>query len=104
MCTKYRYTKIFKGNEEQGSWPTTCAFKSSKWQGKLLSDNSVLSTSTPKYLKATGNGKTSQPPVQSNRAGTRKYLKLTVNGETGQPHVQSYQAGGWGNLCHTLVY
>ncbi|CAL2256369.1 unnamed protein product [Prunus armeniaca] len=62
------------------------------------------------YLKATRNGKTGQPPVQSNRAGgwgnhcrttnsdlsigTRKYLKATENEETSQPPVQSNRAGG----------
>ncbi|CAL8168623.1 unnamed protein product [Prunus armeniaca] len=28
---------------------------------------------------------------------TRKHLKATGNGETGQPPVQSYRACGWGN-------
>ncbi|KAI5316991.1 hypothetical protein L3X38_036698 [Prunus dulcis] len=69
--------------------------------------DSVLSTGTRKYLKATRKAKTGQPPVKSNGAGgwenhcgtrvlstgTREYLKETGNGETGQPPVQSSGAG-----------
>ncbi|CAL2271218.1 unnamed protein product [Prunus armeniaca] len=73
LCTKHRYTQIFKADCERGNWPTICAVKSGSWQGKSLSDTYVPST------------------------GTRKYLKPTTNEETGQPPVQSYRAGGWGN-------
>ncbi|KAI5344034.1 hypothetical protein L3X38_011911 [Prunus dulcis] len=52
LCTKYMYTQITKGNWEQGNRPTTCAIKSG----------------TRKYLKATRNVGTGQPPVLSNRA------------------------------------
>ncbi|KAI5317457.1 hypothetical protein L3X38_037164 [Prunus dulcis] len=106
---KYRYTQISKDNWEQGNWPTTCAFKSERWLGKSLLDTCELSIGTYKYLKATGNGETGQPPVQSNRAGgwgnhgwtsncvlstaTRKYLKATGTEETSQPIVQSNWAG-----------
>ncbi|CAL2256373.1 unnamed protein product [Prunus armeniaca] len=34
-----------------------------------MSDTSVLSTGTRKYLKATGNREIGQPPVHSNRTG-----------------------------------
>ncbi|KAI5344014.1 hypothetical protein L3X38_011891 [Prunus dulcis] len=64
----------------------------------------VISTGTQKYLKATGNGETGQPPVQSNQAGTRKYLMETGNEETGHPQVQSNRAGGWGNHDRATNY
>ncbi|KAH0972800.1 hypothetical protein GBA52_024956 [Prunus armeniaca] len=69
LLTKCRYTQISKADWEREKWPTTRAVISSKWLGKSLSDTSVLSADTRKYLKATGNGKTDQPLVQSNRAG-----------------------------------
>ncbi|CAL2256368.1 unnamed protein product [Prunus armeniaca] len=81
LCSKHRCTKIFKGNQEWGNWSTTCVVKSGRWLGKSLSDTCVLSTGTRNYVKATENGKTSQPPWQSNR------LKATGNEKTGQPHV-----------------
>ncbi|KAI5335410.1 hypothetical protein L3X38_025543 [Prunus dulcis] len=120
LCTKHRFEKISKANREWGNWPTTCAIKSGRWLGKSLSDTRVLSTGTRKYLKAIRNGETSEPPVQSNRAGgwgnhgrttncvlstgTRKYLKATGNGETGQLPVHSNHAGVYGNLGQTTVF
>ncbi|CAL8168620.1 unnamed protein product [Prunus armeniaca] len=38
-CVLDMYTKIFKGNQERGNWPTTCAVKSSLWLGKSCSEN-----------------------------------------------------------------
>ncbi|CAL2271215.1 unnamed protein product [Prunus armeniaca] len=35
---------------------------------------------------------------------TRKHLKATGNGETGQPPVQSYRAGGRGNHATEHVH
>ena len=117
---KYKYRQISKDNWERGNWPTTCAVKSDRWLGKSLSDTCVLSTSTRKFQKTTGNRETGQPPVQSNRVGglgnhcrttncvlstgTRKYLKAIGNGETSQPPMQSNRAAGWGNHCRTHVY
>ncbi|KAI5316994.1 hypothetical protein L3X38_036701 [Prunus dulcis] len=119
LRTKHRCTQISKGNWEWGNWPTTCAVKSVRRHGKSLSNTSVLNTGTQNYLKATGNAKTGQPPMLSNRAGgwgnhcgttdyvlstgTQNYLKATRNAKTGQPHMQSNQACGWGNNCRTRV-
>ncbi|CAL8153455.1 unnamed protein product [Prunus armeniaca] len=95
QCTKYRYTQISKGNWEQGNWPTTYAFKSCRWLEKSWSDTCVLGTGTREYQKATWNGETGKPHVQSNRAVTRKYPKAIGNRETGQPPVHSNrQAAG----------
>ncbi|CAL2256377.1 unnamed protein product [Prunus armeniaca] len=40
-----------------------------RWMRRSWSDNCILSTGTYKHRKVTGNGETSQPPVQSNRVG-----------------------------------
>ena len=63
LCTKYRYTQISEGNWERGNWTTTCAVKSGKRLAKSLLDTYVISTSTRTYQKASGKGKTGQPPV-----------------------------------------
>ncbi|KAH0972875.1 hypothetical protein GBA52_025031 [Prunus armeniaca] len=105
----HMYTKLFKGNLEQGNWPTNCAVKSSRWLEKSLSDTCVLSTGTHTYLKPTMNGETSQPPASSYRAGgcgnharrTRcvlhMYMKiLKGNSERGNwPTTCAVKSGRW---------
>ncbi|CAL8168615.1 unnamed protein product [Prunus armeniaca] len=61
-------------NWERGNWPTTCAVKSSSWQGKALSDTYVPSKGTRKYLRPTRKGETRQPLVS-------QIGQLTVAGE-----------------------
>ena len=121
LCTKHKYTQISKGNWEWGNWATTRAVKLGKWLKNCYSTaNCVLSTGTQKYLKATWNRETGQPPALSNRVGgignrcrttncilstgTWKYLKAIGKGETSQPPVQSNRASDWGNEYRTHVY
>ncbi|CAL8168619.1 unnamed protein product [Prunus armeniaca] len=95
-CALHMYTKIFKDNWEWGNWPTTGAVKSGKWLGKLA--NHLCS-----YI-----GQVAREIMLGELAMyctcTRKYLKATGNEETGQPPVHSNQPSGRGNLCRTLVY
>ncbi|KAI5344043.1 hypothetical protein L3X38_011920 [Prunus dulcis] len=115
LCTEHRYTKTFKGSQERGTWPTTCAVTSSKWLEKSLSDTCALSTSTRKFQKATGNEETGQPLCSQIRQVAweiivehlcTKYMytqitKGTGNRETDQPHMQSNRAVGCGNHYQT---
>ncbi|CAL2256375.1 unnamed protein product [Prunus armeniaca] len=54
---------------------------------KSWSDNCVLSTGTRKYLKATGNEETGQPPMQSHRAGQQ--------GTGNWPTTCAFKLGKW---------
>ncbi|CAL8168618.1 unnamed protein product [Prunus armeniaca] len=80
LRTMCRYTQISKAKCKRGKWPTTCAIISGRCLGKSLSDTSVLSVDTRKYLKVAGNGEIGPPPAKSNRVG------------------------GWENHCRTPVY
>ncbi|KAH0972802.1 hypothetical protein GBA52_024958 [Prunus armeniaca] len=68
LYPKHNYRQTSKGNWEGGNWTTTCADMSSRWLRKSWSENYVLSTGACKHLKATRNGKTGQPSVQTNQA------------------------------------
>ncbi|CAL9025035.1 unnamed protein product [Prunus brigantina] len=100
---KHRYTKMFKGNWEQGNWPTTCVVRSGKWLWKSLQlgTGKLANHLGSKIGQVAGEIMVGQLTV----IGTQKYLKATGKGETGQPPIQppmhSNRASGWGNHCQT---
>ncbi|CAL8168624.1 unnamed protein product [Prunus armeniaca] len=101
-CTKYRYTQISKADCERENWPTTCAVISGRQLGMGKLANDLCS----QIGQPTGNGETSQPPVQSNQAGDGKSLSNTYNGNwerekwpTTCSQIRQLGTGNWPTTC-----